>query len=80
VQPMDDVEVTGPHMVAGLPDWAFWSRPMADELHVIPVDDLVDHACQDCPCGPTVDATHREDGTIGWGYKHHSLDGRELSE
>lgn len=33
-----------------------------------------------CPCGPRVEAVMRDDGSNGWLYIHHSLDGRELRE
>ncbi len=47
-------------------------------VHVVPVDDLVGHEPnEDCVCGPTVEAVHREDGSMGWVMKHHALDGRE---
>lgn len=42
------------------------------DVHVVPVDDLVDHEHEDCVCGPTVEFV--EDG---WLYVHHALDGRE---
>ena len=48
-------------------------------VHVVPVNDLVDHAVdEDCVCGPTLEPVEREDGSFGWVAVHHSLDGREL--
>lgn len=45
-------------------------------VHVLPVNDLIDHACDDdCVCGP--DTEFVEGGSI---VTHHSLDGRELKE
>ena len=48
--------------------------------HVEPVNDLIAHEDNDCVCGPTVEPVPRDDGSIGWLYTHHSLDGRELKE
>jgi hypothetical protein len=53
----------------------------ADDVHVTPRADLVDHSLTDeCPCGPTVEPVARDDGSYGWLYTHHSLDGREQHE
>jgi len=50
-----------------------------DTLHVHPLDDIIRHeVTEDCPCGPTLNPVHRDDGSYGWLYVHHSLDGREL--
>lgn len=50
-------------------------------LHVLPVDDLIDHAdSDDCICGPTIEPIQHDDGTIDWLVVHHSLDGRENHE
>lgn len=49
-------------------------------VHVEPVDDLIEHHDDDCPCGPTTEPVSRDDGTIGWLIIHHSLDGREHHE
>lgn len=52
-----------------------------DILHVMPVDDLIEHhADEDCPCGPTVRIEQREGRSDGHLWVHHSLDGRELHE
>lgn len=49
--------------------------------HVIPVNDLIEHQVdENCPCGPAADPVKRDDGSVGWLYVHHSLDGRELDE
>ena len=54
---------------------------MADPVHVHPVGDLIEHALSDdCLCGPRTEPVQRDDGSMGWLYVHHSLDGRELSE
>ena len=52
----------------------------ADTWHVMPVNDLIEHVDDDCPCGPTTHPVKRDDGSIGWVIIHHSLDGRELAE
>ncbi len=51
-------------------------------LHVVPVDDLIEHeeAGDDCPCGVDIEYLIGEDGTVGQLVTHHSLDGRELTE
>lgn len=51
-----------------------------DEVHVVPVADVYEHADRDCLCGPRVEAVFRDDGSNGWLVTHHSLDGREASE
>ena len=52
------------------------------DVHVVPVNDLIDHATNgdDCVCGPDTEPVERDDGSIGYMIVHHSLDGRELSE
>lgn len=51
-------------------------------IHVTPVNDLIDHLEyeDDCVCGPTVEPVERDDGSFGWLITHHSLDGREKYE
>ena len=51
-------------------------------VHVLPVNDLIEHVEVDdeCPCGPDVEAVFRDDGSNGWLITHHSLDGRERHE
>ena len=52
-----------------------------DELHVVPLNDLVEHDTEgDCVCVPDARPVNREDGSAGWLMVHHSLDGREASE
>ncbi|OBC11465.1 hypothetical protein A5784_35085 [Mycobacterium sp. 852013-50091_SCH5140682] len=56
-------------------------RATADDVHVTPRGDLIDHPLTaDCVCGPTLEPVERDDGTFGWLYTHHSLDGREREE
>jgi hypothetical protein len=50
-------------------------------VHVVPTNDLVEHeTTESCACGPTCEVVFRGDGTNGWLYTHHSLDGRERRE
>lgn len=50
-------------------------------LHVIPLNDLIEHETTDtCPCGPDDRLVPRLDGSVAWLTVHHSLDGREHSE
>ncbi|WP_435110148.1 hypothetical protein [Nocardiopsis synnemataformans] len=57
---------------------------MADTLHVVPNNDLIEHdwSTNDatCVCGPTTKPIKRPDGSVGWVITHSSLDGRELRE
>lgn len=56
---------------------------MADHVHVTPLGDLIEHDTEhreDCPCGPVVEPVERADGSFGWLYVHHALDGREFRE
>ena len=57
---------------------------MNDTLHVVPVNDLIDHDTAtdepDCVCGPTVERVKRDGGGDSWLLVHHSLDGREKDE
>lgn len=56
----------------------------ADEhwnVHVVPAADLIEHELTDeCACGVTTEPCPRDDGTVGWLWTHHSLDGREHIE
>lgn len=60
-----------------------WVSLMADDgmAHVYPLRDAISHeAWDECPCGPTITAEYRNDGSNGWLATHHSLDGREANE
>lgn len=48
-----------------------------NEVHTVPLNDLVEHTYLDCVCGPTVVPVEREDGGINWQVIHEALDGRE---
>ena len=49
-------------------------------VHVMPVNDLIAHVDDECPCGPETIPVERGDGSFGWVISHHSLDGRETAE
>ncbi|MCW2886995.1 MAG: hypothetical protein JWL58_3857 [Streptosporangiaceae bacterium] len=50
-------------------------------LHVVPVDDLIDHpTTEDCVCGPRSQPVKQDDGSVRWLIVHHALDGREQHE
>lgn len=52
-----------------------------DDHHVYPLGDIVEHEVDEgCICGPTCEPVEREDGSFGYVYVHHSLDGREAFE
>ena len=51
-----------------------------NEIHVLPLDDPIEHEREDCICGPMVEPCPREDGSMGWLITHYSLDGREKRE
>lgn len=57
-------------------------RPLADAVHLIPVDDLIEHdtSGNPCVCGPDALPGYYDDGTVAYHVIHHSLDGREHSE
>lgn len=51
---------------------------IGETIHVVPVDDLVEHECgEECVCGPQTEPVEHEDGSFGWVLVHHALDGRE---
>lgn len=55
---------------------------MGQTIHVIPLDDLIDHDTsgdEQCVCGPDTEHVPTDDGD-GWLITHHSLDGREQHE
>lgn len=61
--------------------WAVLCDRVDRDVHVVPVDDLIDHALDDdCGCGATPEPVDRGDGADGWLWVHHSLDGRETGE
>jgi hypothetical protein len=51
------------------------------ELHVVPLNDLIEHdTTGTCTYGPTDQPMKRDDGSVGWLTIHHSIDGREANE
>lgn len=57
--------------------------PANGTRHVTPSNDLIEHVIDwdgECVCGPECIPVPREDGSNGWLYVHHSLDGRELAD
>jgi hypothetical protein len=51
-------------------------------LHVLPIDDLIEHedVGAGCICGPKERPVKADDGAVNWVVVHNSLDGRELHE
>lgn len=50
-------------------------------IHVLPVNDLIEHEESDaCVCGPETQPVERDDGSMGWLVVHNALDGREHRE
>lgn len=70
-------------MAQQLPHWWVGTMPNG-EIHVIPLNDLVDHTenYTHCVCGPTEEPVLRPetDTVAGFSHVHHSLDGRERFE
>jgi hypothetical protein len=61
--------------------WLLSTLTGDDTAHAVPLDDVIVHGfAADCPCGPTARPVPRDDGSMGWLYVHHSLDGREAAE
>lgn len=60
--------------------WAVLYDLAAQDVHVIPCDDLISHDLHDgCVCQPTPELVVAADGDA-WVQVHHSLDGREQTE
>ncbi len=61
---------------------AWLCAPLDDgSVHIVPLEDLVAHEPNDCPCGPDTEfVANAADGPDGWLITHHSLDAREASE
>lgn len=53
---------------------------MSDDIHTMPLNDLIEHQFHDCICRPATQAIQRNDGSFGWQIIHHSFDGREFTE
>lgn len=59
-------------------DWLV--REQDHGVHVLPLDDHIEHADEECICGPTIEPIKQKGGAVGWVITHHSLDGRERHE
>jgi len=53
---------------------------LANNVHVYPNHDTLQHEAHDCPCGVSTEAVPRDDGTFGYVITHYSLDAREAVE
>ena len=56
---------------------------MSNIVHVLPVNDLMEHEDEgdDCWCGVSIEPVRDEEtGAVGWLITHQSLDGRERDE
>jgi len=64
------------------PGWiAIAADEDGNEVHVLPIRDLIDHTEDaDCICGTTTEPCPRDDGSMAWLISHFSLDGREKWE
>lgn len=61
--------------------WRVEFIPSLRSVHIHPLRDQVSHELrEDCVCGPTAESVQRVDGSDGWLYAHHALDGRERYE
>lgn len=46
-------------------------------VHVEPVNDLLAHEDEDCPCLPVTEPVKDDDGSMGWLVIHNAWDGRQ---
>lgn len=55
---------------------------MPQTVHVLPVNDLIEHDEEgtECACGVTTEPVFDRDGACGWLITHHSLDNRESKQ
>jgi hypothetical protein len=60
------------------PGWILGEN--GEEVHVLPINDLIDHTDAECVCGTLTEPVPRDDGSMGWLVSHFSLDGRESLE
>jgi len=54
-----------------------------DVIHVIPINDLIEHDTsgeEDCLCGPETELVQGPEGEDRWVVTHNALDGREHEE
>lgn len=65
--------------------WPFKKKPKKiwrnwiyeNEIHIVPVDDLIKHRPLDCQCLPVTEPHETVDGTINWLVIHNAKDGRK---
>lgn len=51
---------------------------MSEPIHIMPIDDLLEHEYEDCSCLPVTKPVEEDDeGSIGWMVVHNAWDGRE---
>lgn len=55
--------------------WANWIN--GNEVHTVPVGDLIDHEYNDCACSPETIPVEAENGAMNWQILHYALDGRK---
>lgn len=70
-------------LTAAIPAASGWEvyRTEGQEMHVVPVDDLMTHTFEDCACGaPVTGSTEDEDGCLWWRHTHNAWDGRDFLE
>lgn len=55
------------------------AQPNPDVVHVLPVNDLIEHedVGDGCACLPHTTPVEREDGSYGWVITHNAWDGRK---
>lgn len=55
----------------------YTTQPSRNVVHVLPVDDLIEHVMdQGCVCGPSTETVVSDNGEIGWVIAHPALDAR----
>jgi hypothetical protein len=54
-----------------------WLSDPKDEVHVLPINDLIYHEFHSCACLPVPESVQRSDGSYGWLIKHNAWDGRK---
>jgi len=60
--------------------WLATAEHVPGEVHVLPLEDVIEHTDSTCVCGTLTEPVPRDDGSMGWLITHYSLDGREAHE
>lgn len=55
----------------------WYNNTYRNEVHITPLNDLIDHEPENCACGPKTEPVELSDGTINWQVIHNALDGRK---